>query len=95
MAGVITHVVMMKLHNPADRIEAATRLRAMEGHIPELLSIEVLLDTLGRTGSYELVLRTTHQDEHGLIAYLEHPVHRELLDWLRPRLADRAVVDAQ
>lgn len=86
---------MMKLHDPADRIEAATRLRAMEGHIPDLLTVEVLLDSLDRGGAFDLVLRSTHQDENGLIAYLEHPVHQELLSWLRPRLADRAVVDAQ
>ena len=42
--GVITHVVMMKLHDPADRVEAATRLRSMQGQIPELLSVEVLID---------------------------------------------------
>jgi hypothetical protein len=92
---VITHVVMMKMHDPADRVEAATRLRGMEGHIPDLLSIEVLIDTLGRSGAYDLVLRSTHTDEHGLVAYLEHPVHQEVLGWLRPRLADRAVVDAE
>jgi hypothetical protein len=92
---VITHVVMMKLHDPADRVEAATRLRSMQGQIPELLSVEVLIDSLGRDGCFDLVLRSTHTDEHGLIGYLEHPVHQELLAWLRPRLADRAVVDAQ
>ena len=38
--GVITHIVMMKLHDSDDRVEAATRLRDMEGRIPELLSLE-------------------------------------------------------
>jgi hypothetical protein len=50
---------------------------------------------LGRDGCFDLVLRSTHADEHGLIGYLEHPVHQELLTWLRPRLAERAVVDAR
>ncbi|MBK9436023.1 MAG: hypothetical protein IPN52_13330 [Micrococcales bacterium] len=45
---MITHVVMMKLHDPADRVEAATRLRSMQGQIPDLLSVEVLIDPLGR-----------------------------------------------
>ncbi len=36
--GVITHIVMMKLHDSDDRVEAATRLRDMEGRIPELLA---------------------------------------------------------
>jgi hypothetical protein len=92
---VITHIVMMKLHHSDDRVEAATRLRDMEGRIPELLSLEVLIDDLGRPGAYDLVLRSTHADEAGLLAYVEHPVHQELLVWLRPRLADRAVVDAR
>jgi hypothetical protein len=86
---------MMKLHDPADRLEAATRLRDMEGRIPELLTVEVLVDDLGRPGAYDLVLRSTHVDEAGLTAYIAHPVHQDLLVWLRPRLADRAVVDAR
>ncbi len=92
---VITHIVMMKLHDRADQAEAATRLRDMEGRIPELLSVEVLVDDLSRPGAFDLVLRSTHADEAGLHAYVEHPVHQDLLVWLRPRLADRAVVDAR
>ncbi len=91
---MITHVVMLKLHDSTDRVEAATRLRSLEGQIPEMLSIEVLLDSLGRAGAFDLVLRTTHHDEAGLHGYLEHPVHQELLEWLRPRIAERALVDA-
>jgi hypothetical protein len=60
-----------------------------------LLTVEVLIDALGRSGAYDLVLRSTHTDESGLAAYIEHPVHQDLLVWLRPRLADRAVVDAR
>ncbi len=86
---------MMRLHDSVDRTEAATRLRDMAGRIPELLSIEVLVDALGRPGAFDLVLRSTHTDEAGLAAYIEHPAHQDLLVWLRPRLADRAVVDAR
>ena len=60
-----------------------------------MMTVEVLIDDLGRPGAYDLVLRSTHSDEGGLHAYVEHPVHQELLEWLRPRLADRAVVDAR
>ena len=92
---VITHVVVMKLHDPADQIEAVERLRAMEGQIPSLLSLEVLADDLHRDGAYDIYLRSTHADDRGLVEYIEHPVHVELLQWLRPRLAARAVVDAR
>jgi hypothetical protein len=66
----------------------------MAGRIPDLLTIEVLADELGRDGAYDLVLRSTHRDEAGLLGYLDHPEHQALAAWLRPRLAARAVVDA-
>jgi predicted protein tyrosine phosphatase len=40
-----------------------------------------------------VLLLTRHQDAAGLQAYAEHPVHQELLTWIRPRIADRVVVD--
>jgi len=85
---------MMKLTDPADTIEAVERLQYMDGKIPDLLSIEVLADALHRDGAFDLVLRSTHADEAGLVGYLEHPEHQALLAWLRPRLARRAVIDA-
>ena len=85
---------MMKLTDRADTVEAVERLRAMDGRIPDLLSIEMLADDLGRDGAYDLVLRSTHHDVAGLLGYLEHPEHQDLLGWLRPRLAARTVVDA-
>ena len=91
---MLTHAVMMKLTDRADTVEAVERLRALDGRIPDLLSIEVLADDLSRDGAYDLILRSTHRDEAGLLGYLEHPAHQDLLAWLRPRLAARCVVDA-
>ena len=91
---MITHVVMMKMQDPDDRYECAQRLLAMDGRIPSLLSLEVLTDNLRRDGAYDVVLRSTHEDAEGLQEYVDHPVHQELLTWLRPRLESRAVVDA-
>ncbi len=85
---------MMKLHDRADSHEAAQRLLAMAGRIPELMSIEVLVDDLERPGAYDLVLRSTHADEAGLASYQQHPVHQDVLTWLSPKIAQRAVVDA-
>ncbi len=85
---------MMKLHDSADRLEAVTRLRGLEGKVPDLLSIEVLEDSLGRTGAADLVLISTHADTDGLTGYLEHPDHEDVAAWLRPRLVSRSVVDS-
>lgn len=91
---MITHVVMMKLHDRRDTDDAVRRLAAMAGRIPTLRSVQVLPDSLARPGAFDLVLISTHDDAVGLQAYVDHDVHQDVLAWLRSRLADRAVIDA-
>lgn len=88
---VLTHAVMFTLHDPADAQEAAQRLRAMAGRIPALLGIQAATSADG--SAPHVLLLTQHVDAAGLAEYVQDPVHRELLDWLRPRIADRAAVD--
>lgn len=92
---MIRHVVLMRFTDPAQAPEAKARLEALVGRIPELLGLDVGLDVLRSDASYDLSLVTTHDDLAGLQAYQTHPVHVELIEWLRPLLAQRAVVDAE
>lgn len=88
---MLTHAVMFTLIDPADVPEAAQRLRAMKGRIPALQDIKV-----GTSAEPpHLLLLTLHEDRAGLAAYAEDPVHVELLSWIRPRIADRVVVDTE
>lgn len=89
----LTHAVMFTLTDSADAVEAAQRLRAMAGRIPTLLSIEA--GTSADGSAPHVLLVTRHPDAAGLQAYQEHPVHQELLGWIRPRIADRVVVDSE
>lgn len=90
---MITHVVTFKFAESADAPEGAARLRSMVGQIPSLLSLHCGYDTLGRDGAYDVVLVTEHEDEHGLQEYQAHPVHAEVIAWLRDRTVARTVVD--
>ncbi len=92
---MIRHVVLMQLLDRADAPEAKARLEALPPLIEALRSLEVVLDVLGNDGAFDLALVTTHDDAEGLAAYQAHPVHQDLLGWLRPRVAARAVVDAE
>ncbi len=87
------HVVMFRLQDPVDAAEAVDRLRAMSGRIPSLLSLRAGRATNSGEGAGDLVLITEHADAAGLADYAAHPVHQELLGWIRPRIADRTVVD--
>ncbi|MFJ3666898.1 Dabb family protein [Streptomyces sp. NPDC090106] len=90
---MLTHVVLMRFTDPADAPEAARRLAELAPLVPEIRSIELGLDVVGSPVSYHLSMVTRHDDADGLGAYQRHPLHLELASWLRPRLADRAVVD--
>jgi len=87
----LIHAVMFTLHEPGDAPEAAERLRAMAGRIPPLLQIDV--GTSADGSAPHVLLVTRHADAEGLRAYADHPVHQELLSWIRPRIAARAAVD--
>ena len=90
---MITHVVLLTFADPTDAPEAKRRLDALDGAVPALRSLRADLDVLGLAGSAHLCLVTTHESADGLRAYAEHPAHRAVLDWLRPRLAGRSAVD--
>jgi Stress responsive A/B Barrel Domain len=92
---VITHTVLISFTEPADVPEAKSRLEALPAQIDDIRSLWVGLDVVRTESSYDLVLVTTHDDVTGLVAYQGHPVHQEFLAWLKPRLAARAVVDAE
>lgn len=91
---MITHVVLLGLTDAADCPEALDRLRALPAQIPELLTLrcgQALAESTG--GGPTLTLITEHNDQAGLDAYQNHPIHQEFLAWIRPRLTTRSVVD--
>ncbi len=90
---MLTHVVMMKFHDRRDAAAAAKLLIELEGAVPPIRSMAVALDELDTANSYDLCMTTTHDSASELAAYQKHPAHREVAEWLVPRLAARAVVD--
>ena len=94
-SAVIRHVVLMQFTDPADAPEAADRLRALAPQIPEIRAMEVLVDVVGSDVSWHLAMTTTHDSPAALKGYQGHPVHAEFGAWVRPRLAQRAVVDGE
>jgi hypothetical protein len=88
----LTHAVMFTLTDPADAAEAVDRLRALSGRIESLLSLEA--GTAAEGSAPHVLLVTRHADAEGLRDYQEHPVHQDLLGGIRPRIAQRTVVDS-
>lgn len=93
MRSMVTHVVLYRLHDPADLDQAIERLRGMAGRIPTLRSVRAGRDVNRGPAAYELALITEHDSREDLAAYQQDPYHREIVAWLSPRIRDRAVVD--
>jgi aspartate/tyrosine/aromatic aminotransferase len=79
---MITHIVMYKLKDRRPESIAVTVgvLRAMEGQIEELQSIEVGTDVLHSERSYDIALVTKFVSMEALDAYQVHPVHKKVVE---------------
>ena len=89
----MTHVVFFRLHDPSDAAEAAWRLRALDGVVPTLDSIEVGVDELRSERSWDLCLITRFADLEAMEAYQVHPAHQEVVAWLGEHARAAAAVD--
>lgn len=89
----MVHVVFFRFHERAAASEAARWLRALEGVVPTLASIEVGVDELGTERSWDLCLITRFADRAGMEAYQVHPAHQEVVAWIKEHASSVAAVD--
>ncbi|WFE28129.1 Dabb family protein [Solwaraspora sp. WMMD791] len=90
---MLTHVVLMRLTDAADAPRARQLLAGLAADVPQCRSLVVGADVGHGPYSWDLALISTHDDAAGLAAYQAHPRHLEVVGWLGPRLAERAIVD--
>jgi hypothetical protein len=90
---MLTHIVFMKFPNLDVSNEVKRKLMAMEDKIPTLRSIEVGIDITRSKRSWDLVLLTRFDDQAGLDAYAIHPVHLDVLAFIRANVLEVAAID--
>lgn len=94
----IRHVVMWKLAttDESERAEQAATVKAglesLPAVIPEILRLEVGLDSLG-DGNFDIVLISDFADAEALTRYVEHPDHQRVAGYIRSVVAGRSAVD--
>lgn len=96
---MIKHIVMWKLKDEAHGNNKATnaglvkeKLEALSGKIDGLLKIEVGIDFLGG-GNFDVVLYSELSSKEALDTYQNHPLHQEVLPFIREAVMDRKAVD--
>jgi len=90
---MVTHIVCFDFSTSEQAETARQLLASMSGRIPSLLGIEVGLDFTRSERSYHLGLVTRHADRAGLLAYQDHPVHREVAAYIRAHSTRSVAVD--
>ena len=98
---MVKHVVMFKFFETAcgrskkENLEiAASMLNGLMGRVPSLLSSQVSInsDSADKT-NYDLLLVTEFNDFDGLSEYATHPLHLEVVDFIKEVRESRACVD--
>ncbi len=95
---MVTHIVMWKLKEQAERgskeQNAAImkqRLEALVGKIPGLLALRVEQNVM--PGGFDLCLVGQYQDLEALKLYRDHPLHKEVQQFVHQVITDRASCD--
>jgi hypothetical protein len=90
---MFTHIVMLRFQDANDATEAQMRLLTMASEMSLLMGLEVGVDVLRESRSYDLALVARLQDQTDLPIYQNHPAHQAFLAWARPRLQSSVAVD--
>lgn len=90
------HVVL--LHFPAepgpdDAVTLRNHVQNLLAHIPGIRSCHFGRDVSGRSGPYQYGLVMEFVDEAAAQAYQPHPVHQQVVRWLRDHGADILAFD--
>lgn len=94
---MLRHLVMLKKKPETDDAtvqEIMARLEGLKQQIPELIAIRCYRGLPSdRPVAYTFLLDSTFADTGALAAYLRHPAHVAVNEWMSPFLESRAVVD--
>lgn len=94
---MIKHMVMIKRKDSTDEAtvqEIMTRLEALVGEIHGLTELRCYRSLPSdRPVAWTFLLDSTLHDAAALAAYIAHPAHVAVNEWMTPFLEARAIVD--
>ena len=96
---MLKHIVMWRVRATTDRTqeqnatEMKRLLEALSGRIPGLLAIEVGINTVAGNDAMDVVLYSEFAGRQALAAYLQHPEHERVAEFVKAVRVERRVVD--
>lgn len=97
---MIRHVVLWRFRQAAgggdreqNRVRASAMLESLRGSIPAIRELEVGRNFTEAPEAWDLGLVVTVETEEDLAAYIAHPEHRKVAEYLGSVALERAAVD--
>ena len=90
---MIRHVVMWKLHDPADAAAFKALLDGCRTLVPGIVEFDVGIRTEGFAAIADVVLISTFTDAAALDAYQNHPHHKAVSAQVGPMRESRLMLD--
>jgi hypothetical protein len=95
----LRHVVTWKVAGDSEeerervKAEFRDRLLSLPSQIDVIRSFEVGLNNAGAGDNFDVVLVSEFDDEDALQRYIQHPVHQEVVTFVRAHTSGRGAVD--
>jgi antibiotic biosynthesis monooxygenase (ABM) superfamily enzyme len=77
----------------ADKLEMKHQLESLKGVVPGLVGIEIGMNVAGGDAAKDMALYSEFQTVEDLAAYAAHPAHLKVVEFVKPLVCERAVVD--
>ena len=90
---MIRHVVVFKAKENAPLEEFKKRIEALKSVIPQIKHIEVGIDIRYDKNPSDFCVITEVENIDDLDIYAKHPKHLEVIEFLKPYILERRVVD--
>ena len=90
---MLHHIVALRVPDPVQAEELASRLNALKDLIPEIRSYTAGVDVVATPVSYEVGLHSTFDDAEALERYRAHPAHQAVLQLIAEVSTERVAVD--
>ena len=93
---MITHIVLFKFKDDTTKIEiekAKNMIEALNQSVPTLEKIEVGINFADEGRAMDMSLIATFIDREGLDEYAQHPVHLEVISYIKSIADYTKVVD--
>ncbi|WP_457563768.1 Dabb family protein [Caminibacter pacificus] len=90
---MIRHVVIFKTKEDAPLLEFKKRIENLKNYIPEIKHIEVGVDIRYDKNPSDFCVITEVESLKELDIYAKHPKHLEVIEFIKPYVIERRVVD--